>query len=697
MEGRGQNAEDSGQRKEDRGRRIEPRSPLSSVFRRPSSEIRPRRSGWRLWLFRLAGLILAPLLSIVLLEIGLWVGGYGYPSAATIPWEVKGVACRGDNVKFGWRFFPRNLAQEFDPFLFPVTKPSRTRRIFVLGESAAQGTPDCAYSFGRVLEAMLDHAHPGTDFQVIIAAMPAINSHVVVEIARDLAKYQPDLFVIYMGNNEVVGPYGPGTVFSPLSSSLPLIRAGIRMRTTRTGQLLTDLASRLGTSARAPKAWHGMEMFIGQRVPADDRRLATVYRHFRRNLADLACIATNSGAQVLFCTLGCNLRDSPPFASVHRGGLSKDGLIEWTGLYEKGTQRESAGDCSGAIESYLAAAKLDDRYADLQFRLGRCYWETGDYQKARDRFLLARDLDALRFRPDRHMNEIIRDVASSAGDKQVHLVDVEKVFQAESPAGVPGRELFREHVHMTFHGDYLLAKAVCEQINRVTGMADAGPLLDEAGCAQRIGYNAWAHYNTMLRILDYYLRKPPFTGQLYHEEQVRRLEGEVKQAKAALTADVRRQIAAQYRELIGQSPADIWFRLRFAEFASVFLRDDQTAIDQCRNVQELVPHSYRPHMVLALSLGERNRFEEAIEHLNKAVQLKPTCGQGYHMLGIAYQTLGRLEEAMQCYARAVRLRPDDAEAYQMMHDILLSQGRVAEARDMQRQAASVRPAERGSR
>jgi tetratricopeptide (TPR) repeat protein len=159
---------------------------------------------------------------------------------------------------------------------------------------------------------------------------------------------------------------------------------------------------------------------------------------------------------------------------MHRAGLGKDRLVEWTGLYEKGTQREGAGDYSGAIESYLAAAKVDDRYADLQFRLGRCHWETGDYEKARDRFLLARDLDALRFRPDRHMNEIIRDVASSAGDKHVRLVDVAEVFRADSPAGIPGRELFREHVHTTFHGDYLLAKAVCEQVNRVTGMADAG-------------------------------------------------------------------------------------------------------------------------------------------------------------------------------------------------------------------------------
>ncbi len=372
-----------------------------------------------MWLFRFAALVLAPLGFVLLVEVGLRAGGYGFPSAATISCEVKGVACRGDNVKFGWRFFPRNIAQEFDPFIFPTVKPPDTCRIFVLGESAAQGTPDCAYGFGRILKALLDHAHPGTNFEVITAAMPAINSHVVVEVARDLVRYQPDLFVVYMGNNEVIGPYGPGTVFAPLSSSLPLIRAGIRLRATRTGQLLADIASGLGANGRSPKVWRGMEMFLGRRVAADDPRLETVCRHFRRNLEDIRHLATDSGAGVLFCTLGCNLRDCPPFASLHRADLGKDDLARWTALYEKGTRHETQGDCSLAIESYLAAAQLDDRYADLQFRLGHCYWEAGDLEKARDRFLLARDLDALRFRPDRHMNEIIRDVASTAGDQRV--------------------------------------------------------------------------------------------------------------------------------------------------------------------------------------------------------------------------------------------------------------------------------------
>jgi tetratricopeptide (TPR) repeat protein len=288
-------------------------------------------------------------------------------------------------------------------------------------------------------------------------------------------------------------------------------------------------------------------------------------------------------------------------------------------------------------------------------------------------------------------------VAAAAGDPRIGLVDAEEVFRADSPSGVPGRELFHEHVHMNFHGDYLLAKSLCEQVAGMAGVAAGEPLLDEAGAAQCVGYNAWAHYNTLFKVLNYYIRKPPFTGQLYHDEHVQRLEREVKQAEAALTAGVRKQIAAQYRDLIEQSPSDILFRLRFAEFASVFLKDEQTAVEQCRRVQELAPHSYKPHVVLALSLGALQRFDEVIAHLNRAVRIKPTCAKAYHLLGLAYQTQGRLEEALKAFARAVRLSPDDAEACKRMADILRSQGKVQEARDMQRQAELAASADAGSR
>ena len=41
--------------------------------------------------------------------------------------------------------------------------------------------------------------------------MAAINSHVVLPIAKDAARYEPDLFVVYLGNNEVIGPFSVGS------------------------------------------------------------------------------------------------------------------------------------------------------------------------------------------------------------------------------------------------------------------------------------------------------------------------------------------------------------------------------------------------------------------------------------------------------------------------------------------------------
>jgi hypothetical protein len=100
---------------------------------------------------------------------------------------------------------------------------------------------------------MLSDMYPDTKFEVINTALVAINSHVILEIAKDCAKYKPDLFIVYMGNNEVIGPFGPGTVFSSFSPSLSLIRASIKFKATKTGQLLDLIANSIGSKKQQTK------------------------------------------------------------------------------------------------------------------------------------------------------------------------------------------------------------------------------------------------------------------------------------------------------------------------------------------------------------------------------------------------------------------------------------------------------------
>ena len=194
-------------------------------------------SGRRLWFFRFIAIIVIPAVLILAIEIGLRLAGFGYVPRAIIPCKVQGQNSYCDNIKFGWLFFPPNISREFNPFIFPLKKPENTYRIFIFGSSSARGEPDPAYSFSRILEIMLSEQYPGVNFEIINMAMTAINSHVVVKIAKDCAQYKPDLFVIYMGNNEVNGPYGAGTVFAPLSDNLTLIQVGIAFRGTRLGQM----------------------------------------------------------------------------------------------------------------------------------------------------------------------------------------------------------------------------------------------------------------------------------------------------------------------------------------------------------------------------------------------------------------------------------------------------------------------------
>jgi len=144
----------------------------------------------RLWLFRVITIVLTPILLLVTLEVGLRVIGYGFPAKTFIREQVNGKTLYCSNSKFGWWFFPREISRQFEPFVVPAEKSADTYRIFVLGESAAQGDPAPAYGFSRQLAVMLRQQYPSVNFEVFNASMTAINSHAILKIAKDCAPAQ---------------------------------------------------------------------------------------------------------------------------------------------------------------------------------------------------------------------------------------------------------------------------------------------------------------------------------------------------------------------------------------------------------------------------------------------------------------------------------------------------------------------------
>jgi len=644
-----------------------------------------RITGWRLWLFRVIALTVIPALLLVLLELVLRIAGYGYPTNAMIRYEENGKVFYCDNVKFCWRFFPKEISREFNPFRISVSKSENAYRIFVLGASAAQGEPDGAFGFGRFLQVMLQDKYQGVNFEVIIAATAAINSHVVLEIVKDCAQHEPDLFIVYLGNNEVTGPYGAGTVFAPLSPSLSVIRTGIAVKATRLGQVLANITEWVGTTKGKPKAWRGLEMFLDKQIRADDKRLEMVYRHFQKNLEDIVRIGSESGAKTIVCTVGSNLKDSPPFASLHRPDLTEQDKAKWDNLYAQAVEYESADRYAETVESYLAAAEIDSSYADLQFRFGRCYWALQDHDSARQRYVQARELDTLRFRADRRINEIIRSMADSWAGKGVYLADAAKTFERNSPYRTTSNELFYEHVHLNFKGNYLLAKTVLEKAEklipqRVTiHQADDSLPLTEAECAEHLAYTQWDQYVISDEVLKRFITQPPFTNQLYHEERVRIMEQECKALKANLNPETFKKAAAQYRQAIQNAPEDLYLRWKYGRLLAEGLKDYKAAAEQFQFIQRSIPHSYVMYNTLGSVFRATGNLNEAIDYYLTAIRIKPTCGEAHYYLGWIYQKQNKIKKAEKHYAKAIKFWPDSVVAYNSLADVLYRQGKIDEA------------------
>ncbi len=444
-------------------------------------------------------------------------------------------------------------------YSIPATKAPATYRIFVLGESAAMGDPDSAYGFSRYLEVMLRERFPSMKFEVVNTGSVAINSHVVLRIAEGLAGQKPDLFIIYSGNNEVVGPYGPGTMLTSVGMSMPVVRASIFFRTTRIGQLVT----RLGTRKRE---WRGMEMFLDQQVPASSPLMAQAYANYERNLRDTISVAQASGAKVIVSTVATNLKDCAPFASMHRKNLTQADLQRWSELVKQGSALEAANSPAEALKAYQAAAEIDDEYAELEFRIAREFWKSGDYKSARPHFLRARDLDTLRFRADSRINEINRSVAASVSG--VRVVDAEKILSDASSDGIIGSDQIYEHVHMTPQGNYLLARAIFTQIvPEIAKGAGISEPLPESECERllaRTGFDRWRLAAEMFGRLQ----KAPFTNQLNHSEQLFRYAW-----GAQRPVESPDETLAQYQWAIARNPEDPMLHLRFATFLFPYNRN----------------------------------------------------------------------------------------------------------------------------
>jgi tetratricopeptide (TPR) repeat protein len=586
-------------------------------------------TGSKLWIMRLIAATVVPLLMLGGLELLLRIGGYGYSTTYFKESQMGGEKYLIPNHTFTYRFFPKDLSRAPLATRVAKKKPPATYRVFLFGESAAYGDPDPAYGIGRHLEVLLSERYPGTNFEVICTAMTAINSHAILPIARECAELDGDLWIIYMGNNEMVGAYGAGTAFSSRAPSLSVVRGLLALKATRSGQLLTAMLESTRKDSEPPENWDGINMF-SKNLRHDDPGRLTAYNNFRGNLEDILKVAGRSDIPVVLSTVASNLKDCAPFSSVRSEGLNADQIGRWKEHFSKGLSHEASGQYIDAVNAYSKASSIDSGYADLQFRLGRCLMQIGEVERAKQAFAMARDFDGLAVRADSRINGILREVAQKNASEDLVFFDAEQIFSNASEMGVSGRDQFFEHVHFTLSGNYLLSRSLAEKI--VTILPDDITLAGSEGwvsepiCRRKLAATLWDQHrlwnNILLRI-----SVPPHTSQLNHEENSRYCEERKKEVISRITRNTPQEDRRLYETALASRPDDNIMIERFAQYLE--------------------------------AMGSR---KDAIQQFEKLCRLLPDLEWPYYYLGELWVREGNKQKAAEAFQRALDVRGDFIQA-----------------------------------
>lgn len=292
---------------------------------------------------------------------------------------------------------------------FEDPKPQGGRRVFIVGGSVVL---PFAHAGGELFKALFARALPGAPLQLVSCGMGGYDSWRDSLVAEEIVRYSPDLVVVLSGNNEYYAEF------------VPFPRLALMTRALRRLWLFRLLQERLASKPKEGAPWD------------PDRRLARA-RRFEANLRAMVRAAKSRKVPIVLCTLPANLRDSAPTGGPIRLPLEDhDFFLAWAkydaGAYaaaEKAFSSFSAKQPAEAFAHFYRAKSLD--------RLGR-------RAQAAEEYRLAADANDPGERTSPARNAIIRRVAKEEG---ALLADLERAFSAAAPAGVPGREMFRDPCH----------------------------------------------------------------------------------------------------------------------------------------------------------------------------------------------------------------------------------------------------------
>jgi len=525
-------------------------------------------------------------------------------------------------------------------------KPADLTRIFVVGGSAAYGFPYTEeYGFSGYLRRALDTFAPGK-FEVINAAGMSFGSHRVLDVLKDVAQLEPDIVIIYSGNNEYVEKNVLQETKTPPSAMekigelfdqtdiyrairLGLFKASPKVFEKRMKQDITDIRSN-------PQVNRGN---IG-RNQATDSAILSNYRH---NITAMRELLLRQGVKGVLCTVPVDIGGWLPDAGMPQFA-NEAAAQKWVELLDSREMAFQKGDMEQEAEYMREILAITPNDPGMLFNYGKILWNLDNYEESYEMAVLAKDLD---FRPIRALssfNQVIR----SARDEQrgVYLADLENQAKEKYLQG-QAKGIFLDYCHLSETGHKLVAQWLLPVVDRIVKT----PQLDITQLSETIRTDPRAETKSD------FVRGHELYAQALTYENNGRLDLEEK----------------TYLEALKYLPD---FDQIYANLGHLYAGQNilDKAVEMYTKALQFNPKN---HLVL-LSLGymklQEDRYDEAEDYFMKTLAITQELPGAYGGLGDVAMHRKKFREAVKYYNESLRLGQDSVYLRQNLAQAYLSLG-----------------------
>jgi len=638
-------------------------------------------------------MIIIPIIFLIGLELILRAFNYGNNVDLIIKRKIDNETYCYVNKKVARRFFSYQDSGVPDAKLsvFPEKKEGNAYRIFCMGGSTTAGFPyQFNATFPSLVKDRLDNLFPDKEIEVINMGISAINSYSVLDFTKELVKYDPDLFLIYMGHNEFYGALGVGST-QQIGQNRSWVLFYMKLQKSKTFQMLHDFVSWLKRSVSDHSATQNRNRTLMQQVVKDQvielnsKEYDIAKGYFKENLREIVQIAKKRNARVILSTLVSNLSDQEPFSHYFSELTTDFQKEEWNEVYKQGIQYESQQKFGDALKAYRTAALIDKKPPVLHFRRGKCLQALRQIDPAKSEFKLAKDHDAIRFRASEEFNEIIREIAYT---EAVPVIDMEKIFEPYCRDFILGRALFTDHLHPNFPGYFWMAKGFVDAMsqNDILVPKDEWPWQRDKKMKE---------YREIAAVTD--------LEQEIANQRIRRLTSQWPYKQEIV---LRKNSGNEYDKLIETTARDFFaMKLGWNEahykIADYFIKNEQIdrAINEYQAVIKVTPYNYFPYIELGDLYMRKNELDSAEKVFKDALQYSPHLPYAYAKLGMLYYFMHKRDQSVEKLESAIRINNlnrkftnnELAIAYYILSMAYGEKGEIEKAKEMINKSIQLNP------